>query len=78
MKNLKKLDLTKEQKKFIDNLVKNAYSQGFLDGFKISGKSFNAISGMLKSKDFEDISKLEAERFMKDNEELFSKHYKLI
>ena len=77
MKSLQKIELTAKQKKFIDNLVFNAYTQGFRDGFARSGKQFNGISGMLKSKDFEEISNFASESFMKDNEEFFKQYYKI-
>ncbi len=72
-----KIQFTKEQKEFIDSLVKNAYSQGHEDGFRISGKHFNGISGMLQSVDFKEITKTQADNFMLSNEEFFSQYYKI-
>jgi hypothetical protein len=72
-----KIEFTQEQKEFIDSLVKNAYIQGHQDGFKISGKHFNGISGMLDSVDFKDITKIQVDNYMLSNEEFFSQFYKI-
>jgi hypothetical protein len=77
MAQFNKITFTKEQKKFIDSLVKNAYIQGHNDGFSVSGKHFNGISGMLDSVDFKEITQTQADHYMVSNEEFFSQFYKI-
>jgi hypothetical protein len=75
MKTLYKLKLTGKQKRLIDNLIRNAYAQGHQDGFGVSGKHFNGISGMLKSTEFNELTITEADKYMAANEELFRNYY---
>jgi hypothetical protein len=70
----KKITLSKSDRKFIDSLVENAFAQGFRDGFSLSGKQFNGVSGFLHSADLQTLSKLMTKKYMGEHKEFFDQH----
>jgi hypothetical protein len=71
----KKIQLTNKEKEFIDSCIRNAYQEGFREGFGISGKQFNGMSGFLDSVDVKNLGIISCANYMVDHNEFFKSHY---